>query len=172
MKTVKMTIDRVGPVLKSIQLLPNTRVMVGIPSTEAERSPDPADGEVSPLNNAQIGYIMENGSPSANIPARPHLVPGVKESAPKWSTYLGAAAKAALDGNDTTAGKNFHAAGLTAQNAVRAKITEGVPPELSPRTLAKRRAKGRTGEKPLVDTGEYRRAQSYVIVKGRRNASS
>lgn len=171
-KTVKMTIDKVGPVLKSIQQLPDNRVMVGIPSTEAERPPDPADGEVSKLNNAQIGYIMENGSPAANIPARPHLVPGVKESAPKWSTYLGAAAAASLDGNESAAAKNFDAAGLTAQSAVRNRITEGPFVELAPRTLAKRRKKGRTGEKPLIDTGEYRRAQSYVVVKGKRDAAS
>jgi hypothetical protein len=57
--------------------LEREQVMVGIPSKTAERQPDPE--EPGPMNNATIGYIMENGSPAANIPERPHLKPGIRD---------------------------------------------------------------------------------------------
>ena len=69
----------------------------------------------------------------------------------------------ALKGDADAGDKALHSAGLIAQNAVRNKITEGPFVPLAPMTLAKRKARGRTGEKPLIDSGAYRNAQTYVI---------
>lgn len=163
-----MTVDQLGRVVKNIKQLADDRVLVGIPSTEAERNPDPADGAVSPYNNAQLGYLHENGSPVANIPARPFLIPGVEEAKPKYTRRLKAAAGAALDGDEQRVDRNLHAAGLETQAAVRGRITEGPFVPLAESTLARRRARGRTGEKPLIDTGQLRNSINYVVEKGRK----
>lgn len=115
------------------------------------------------MNNATIGYIMENGSPAANIPERPHLIPGVQEAREDIADQLEGGARAILEGRETDANRVLHRVGLVAQNAVRRKIDEGPFDPLSPVTLSKRRKRGRTGTKPLIDTAQYRNAITYVV---------
>lgn len=157
--TVKITKDRLPDLLKAIRDLTSKEVLVGIPDTAAGR-----DGD-GPISNAEIGYLMETGSPSQNIPERPHLVPGVQVAREKIERRMKAGAEAALSGKSADIDATLTAVGITAENAVKAKITEGPFAALSPKTLAKRRAKGRTGEKPLIDTGQYRRTITHVVRK-------
>lgn len=159
--SVTITKDAVAEVLKQVRELTHKEVLVGIPDAYAGRKPD--EGESQPISNAEIGYLMEFGSPAANIPARAHLVPGVEDALDPITKRLRAGAKAAIDGKPRAADQAMHAVGLTAQASVQRKITDGPFEPLSPKTLAKRRARGRTGEKPLIDTGQYRRAITYVI---------
>jgi hypothetical protein len=155
--TVKITKDRVPDLLKAIRELTSKEVLVGIPDTSAGRNDEDA------ISNAEIGYLMETGSPSQNIPERPHLVPGVQAAREKIEKRMKSGAEAALSGKSSDVDATLTAVGITAENAVKAKITDGPFVALSPKTLAKRRAKGRTGEKPLIDTGQYRRAITHVI---------
>jgi len=179
-----VTIDKVGKFQDSIRDLASKRVMVGIPSDKADREPDP--GETSaPLNNAEIGYIMEHGAPEANIPARPFLLPGIQSAETTIVGRLKDAGKAALDGNASLADRNLNAAGLSGQSAVQAKIDDGLSPALSEATLRNRvrsgkAVKGAQAEldsraagnspgtefaKPLLWTGQLRNAVTYVIRK-------
>lgn len=151
--------DNVAKVLAAIQRLTAREVLVGIPATKAERE----DGE--PINNAQLGYIHEFGAPASNIPARPFLVPGVAEKQPAIAARLQKAAKAAMDGNNTVLESELNAAGLLGQNGAREQINNGPHEPLSERTLAARRARGREGDKPLIDTGQLRNSLTYVIRK-------
>lgn len=158
---LKVTKDDTAKLLASLRRITKEQVLVGIPSSTAGREPEP--GEPLEINNATIGYLMENGSPAANIPARPHLRAGVEAAKDKIvKTYEGAA-KAALKGDMAAVDKGHHAVGLIASSSVKSKITDGPFEPLSPRTLAARRARGRTGDKPLIDTGQYRQAQTYVV---------
>lgn len=159
--TVTITKDRVADVLKQVKALTAQEVLVGVPAENAGRN----DGDA--INNAEIGYVQEFGAPERNIPARPFLLPGVEEAMPKIIDRMKAGGAKALSGDPGAASKTLNAVGLMAQNAVRAKINEGIPPPLSPRTLADRRARGRTGEKPLIDTGQLRNSVTYVVRKGR-----
>lgn len=156
--TVKITKDRVGSILKAIRDLTAKEVLVGIPASASGRD----DG---PIGNAGIGYLMETGSPSQNIPPRPHLVPGIEAARDKIEKKMRSGAKAALEGKAAGVSAAFTGAGIVAESAVKAKITDGPFEPLSPKTLAKRRARGRTGEKPLIDTGQYRRAITHVVRK-------
>ncbi|MBU9534714.1 hypothetical protein KTE49_30225, partial [Burkholderia multivorans] len=61
-----MKIDRLDEVLKSISGLMQKEVLVGVPDSTAGRK-----DEGEPLSNAEIGYILEHGSPANNIPERP-----------------------------------------------------------------------------------------------------
>lgn len=173
----QMTIDRVAAITKGVGSLVARDVLVGIPQTKAPREGDR-------MNNATIGYIMENGSAAANIPARPWLVPGVRDARAEVASELGGAAKAALSGQVGAIGSSLERAGLVAQNAVRAKINSGDFTPLSDATLKARARRGKRGSKgaraeldsrtagnapstefakPLIDSGQLRNSISYVV---------
>lgn len=156
---VKITKDKVAVTLKAIHLLVQQDVMVGIPLSNAERPDD------APISNAEIGYIQEFGAPGANIPARPHLVPGLEGAEKQIGLQLKRGAEAACNGNRKGVMDALDAAGFIGEMAVKAKITAVIPPPLKESTLAARRRRGRTGETPLLDTAEYRNSIIHVIRK-------
>ncbi len=156
---VKTTVDQMSAVMRALADLSGKDVLVGIPESAGNH-----DG--APISNAAIGYIQETGSPVNNIPPRPFLVPGVAAIQDEVAARLGKAAQGALDGQADTVQRNMAAAGLIAQNSVRRTINDGngfAP--LAERTLSARRRRGRTGEKPLIDTGQLRNSIIYVIRK-------
>ena len=176
-----ITKDEADKLLKAVQTLTRQEVLVGVPDATAGRK-----GDDEPISNAAIGYINEFGSPEQNIPARPFLIPGVRDAAPKFIKRLHDAAKAAVAGKNDTVQANLMAAGLVAQNAVRAKISAGPFVPLADATVAARARRGRKGAiaemasraagnapgtelaRPLIDTGQLRRAITYVTrMKGR-----
>jgi len=175
--SVKMTKDKLGEVLRAVSALKNTSVLVGVPDKTANRK----DGE--PISNAEIGYIMETGSPANNIPARPHLVPGIQSVQDDVTGQLRKASFAALSGSTAGVTAALNAAGMIGQKGVRAKITEGPFVPLSEATLRARARRGRKGAirelesraagnqpdstnaKPLVDKGQYRQSITYVVRK-------
>ncbi len=177
-----VTADRMADVVKAVQALTGRKVMVGIPAEAAMR--DPKEGEE--INNATIGYLNEFGVPEKNVPARPHLVPGVQEVLPDAVKRFKKAGQEALDGNVKAITAQMDAVGLKAVSAVRKIIQAHIPPVLAPRTIAGRIAhqvKGDSNKKrarragmtaigqafpdvftPLIETGDYIRHISYVLV--------
>lgn len=153
---VRVTIDKTQGLAEAINLLANNRVMVGIPQEKDSR-------REAGLGNAEIGYIMENGAPEVNIPARPHLKPGVRDVKERIADLLKQAGRLALEGRPDAVMRAYNAVGLTAQSAIKARVRAGIPPPLAESTLAARRRRGRTGTKPLIDTGQYLAAITYVI---------
>lgn len=156
---VFVTVDKVKRIARSLSTLPATQVLVGVPSEKAPRE------EGQPITNAELGYIHEFGSPESNIPARPFLFPGIRNATPRFEGYLRQGARAALDGNESGIGRALSAAGQVAASAVQTKITTGPFVPLAAATLAARRARGRTGTKPLIDTGQLRRSITWVLRK-------
>jgi len=173
--TAKMTVDKLAQVLKTISDLATKEVLVGVPEANDERKED------EPINNAAIGYIMETGSPANNIPARPHLVPGIQDVQAEVAEKLRDGAAAALSGSQSGVNKALNAAGMIGQRGVRAKITDGPFTPLAESTLRARARRGRKGAakelasraagnepdnanaKPLIDSGQYRQAITYVV---------
>jgi hypothetical protein len=148
--------DSAQSILDALKTLANKDVLVGIPESKDERD----DGDIG---NAAIGYINENGSPAQNIPPRPHLKPGVKSVEQDFMPHLKAAAQKALEGNEEGAVTSLDRAGTVAANGVKRYITiTGFTP-LADATIANRLRRGRTGNKPLIDTGEYRRSITHVV---------
>lgn len=165
MKTGCLVIYNGTPkLLKSLEELPKHTVLVGIPEDKSLRDPDPDQKE--PFTNAAIGYVAEFGAPEANIPQRQWLQPSIKRASPAIVKYLRQAGRAVLDGKARVADAAMHAAGLTAQNAARAMVNTGEFQALAEATIKARRARGRTGTKPLVDTGQFRNSISYVVRNG------
>lgn len=134
-------------------------VLVGVPAETTGRKDD------DPISNATIAYLMDKGSPANNIPARPFMEPGIADAKDKIVGFFKTAAKKALDKDDGAIERGLDKAGLAAQASIRNKINSGIPPALSDKTLAARRKRGRTGEVPLVDTGQLRNSINYVIRK-------
>lgn len=158
---LRMTVDRVRAATDTIRSLGAGRVLVGIPAANALRTPEP--GEDPGVNNALLGYVHQNGSPAKNIPARPFLPEGVRDVQEQIADTLEAAARKQLSGRGEAADVTLHKVGLIAQAGVRKRLVDGPFVPLAPKTLAARRRKGRTGTKPLNDTGQLRNAINYVV---------
>jgi len=100
---------------------------------------------------------------SIHIPPRPFLVEGIQENQEEINKYLGQAAKAALNSDMTGVENNLHAAGLSGQNGARNRILTGPFIPLSPSTIKNRLSRGRTGTKPLNDSGGLRNSITYAL---------
>lgn len=162
MSNVRVTQDRTAAVKAALKALVQDRVLVGIASEHAFRDPEPED-PTPHLNNAEIGYLNEFGAPDANIPARPHLVPGTQGALPKVEKIYRDAAPKALNG-DVAAIRAAHGkVGFTVTSAVKNLITDGIDPPLADSTVRQRKRRGRDGETPLLDTGQYRRNIDFAV---------
>lgn len=171
---LKVTTDNAQAILESLKALTSKEVLVGIPEEDSDR-------DDVPFGNAGIGYINEYGSPAQNIPARPHLQPGVKSAEPQTIPQLKDAALAALDGRESAAVQALERAGILAVNGVRSFIRASNFTPLADSTVEARARRGRKGAKaemarraagdlpstdgakPLIDTGQYVRAITYVV---------
>jgi hypothetical protein len=114
------------------------------------------------INNAELLFIQENGSPINHIPARRVLDPSIKADGNKQaiSHELEASIKATLDGEKDKAEQKMLRAALAGQNAARKWFTDsrnGWAPN-APRTI---KAKG--SDKPLIDTGALRASIVGVV---------
>lgn len=161
---VTVTRDNMAKVVEAIEQLATSRVMVGVPAENAFRSQEPGEPKPPP-NNAELAYIHEFGEPTAHIPARPFLVPAITAMQPEAIERLKKTAEYAVNGRPDAVNKSFHALGLRAQAAVRRKITDGPFQQLAAYTIKKRLERGRTGTKPLLDTGKLRNSIIYAIRK-------
>lgn len=176
---VKVTKDELDKALRAVRRLTSDQVLVGIPEDKSDRG---VTGET--ITNAQIAYINEFGSPGKNIPARPHMIPGVRATLPFAIERMKMAAVAALSGEKKIIAKSFTEIGLKAVNNIRSIIAAQIPPPLSPLTIARRlarTAKYKNASKvqrkammkqwmtgsftPLLDTGNYWQHLTYVIRK-------
>jgi hypothetical protein len=144
-------------------------VVVGVPADKAARS----DGA---LDNATLGYIHEYGAPEANIPARPWLAPGVeaaediiKAEAVRGATRaLSRALAGDLGGAKSETQEALNRTGLKVVSKIQGRITAGIAPPLSERTIyarihRKKRRRAPGAMTPLIDTGAFRRSITYAV---------
>lgn len=171
--TIKVqTKSQQGRVFKNLKALAQQEVLVGVTQPKAKRKEE-HDWKVSTrrntvivdeatINNAELVYIHTNGSPLRGIPARPIIQPALQAPGNKEPIIveLKRAAQAFLAADVPLAKQHLNRAGLTAQNAVRGWFTDprnNWAPN-KPSTIA---AKG--SDRPLIDTGELRKAMTYVV---------
>lgn len=161
---VEITMDNADAILDALRTLADNEVLVGIPSDRAVRD---AGMEI---NNAELGYVQSYGatirinSYTVTIPPRPFLDLGIAKAKDEINGQLNAAADAAFSGNKSLALTCLARAGVRASNAAKGVIQHGgeLTP-LSASTLASRRSRGRSGTKPLYDTGSLVRSITYVV---------
>lgn len=184
MSSLKIRVDKLSALLKGINELTRKDVLVGVPEADAERKDD------DPINNATLAYIHDNGSPAANIPARPFMRPGIAAVEEKIASRLKRAANAAIDGQTQKIEPELEAAGMIAQASIKKTITDGEFAPLAPSTVANRfrsrqtaskrdaeleyaemirdgvpaeLAQGVAGIQPLNNTGQMRNSVNYVV---------
>jgi hypothetical protein len=148
--------DQTEAMLDSLNSLVEWKVLVGVPADKAPRQ----DGA---LNNAARAYILNFGSPAANIPPREFMYSGIADAQDQINDYFKQIARKAVAGDRQGVEKGLHFIGLAAQNAVRARINSNIPPPLSERTIRERKQRGVTRTNTLVDTAQMRNAVTYVI---------
>jgi hypothetical protein len=155
---ISLVIDNYGKLLKGVDAMVGTQVLVGVPADKAPRK-----GEA--INSAQLAYIHDNGAPEANIPARPFMAPGVKSVENENAATFKKIGQAALDLRMDAVDRGFHQVGLRTQAAIKNKIASNIPPPLGEATLAARRRRGVTRTNTLIDTGNMQNSINYVIRK-------
>jgi hypothetical protein len=107
-------------------------------------------------------YIHTNGSPVKNIPPRPVIEPAIETSRPAIVSELGQAMAAVFAQEPTQARAHLEAAGIVGRNAAIRWFTDprnGWPPN-APSTIARKGS-----DRPLIDTGQLRRAITYVVTE-------
>lgn len=158
--------SKLPEILAAVNALTKSEVLIGVPHEKAPRSAEEDEARKEsgePITNAEIGYINEFGLPEKNIPARAHLVPGIESIKEKAATTLGNGVRKTLSGDASAAEAALTKVGLIGETAVKDQITDGAFVPLAPATLAARRRRGRTGEKPLIDTAQYRNSITHVV---------
>lgn len=177
--TLKRALLRTEGIHRGMRALTKKDVLVGVPADTSGRQS--GDG----LNNAELSYIHEFGTEDGRIPPRPHLVPGIRNAKDDIAEVLKEAAAGVLAGNPSAVEAGLNKAGLLGQNAVRATFTDNDWPPLAESTLnAKPLKKNDLGDvltdkkgrpvreksraeqgktNPLLDTGQLRKAHTYVI---------
>jgi hypothetical protein len=155
---MQVTVDISARVIVNIRELADDKLLVGIPAEENARGEE--------IGNAALGFIHENGSPARNIPARPFLVPGMRDAEPQAVAMLEKPTADALTKGKDALKRGYERAGLVCQAAVKKRIVsqEGFAP-LSPRTIAARQRKGYKGTKALIRTGQLLNSITYVVRK-------
>jgi len=180
------TRDKMDVMHKAVAELQKLEVYVGIPEASSARK------DSSELSNAELAYmhthgvrrpaminemqgdiesgdtyskayqmyIQVNGSPLWKSPPRPIIEPAIENSKDKLAEQLAIAGGMALDGDLQGAKAQLERVGMLGQNVVRAWFIDPSNgwPANSPATIA---AKGSAN--PLIDTGELRKAITYVV---------
>jgi len=137
--------------LDRIRALGESKVYVGIPSSENARQ--------GATNNATIAAVHELSAPSRGIPARPFLIPTMRNNAEKYTTLMAQGFRNALQ-DRTKASEVYEKIGLVASNDVKDYIVSGQFVPLKESTIDRKGS-----SKPLIDTGELRNSISYEVRK-------
>ena len=154
--------SRVNELNKILQEIGKKQCLIGIPEGKASR-----DTGVK-INNATIGYINEFGSDRMHIPARPHLIPGVKKSHSKIASIMEAFLKKKLSFKGGDIRKALEACGLVASSSVKTLMQEGLHPALAQSTIKARQRQTQgdhSGDIPLINTGNYLAHITYVVTR-------
>ena len=117
MSDVTSTGNGLLDILQAVSELSQVDVLVGVPHGENRSEAE--------MTNAQIGYLLETGSPAMNLPPRPHLVPGIEEIQDVIGEKLTAAVDAALSGNSKRMYFLLESAGMKATMNVKKFINRG-----------------------------------------------
>ena len=111
------------------------------------------------INNAELLFIFEKGSPINKQPARPVLKPAIENNKDSINRELNASIKASLDGDKEKAAKFMLRAALAGQNAARRIFTEANGWEPNAKSTVARKG----SDVPGIDTGAMRAAIVGVV---------
>jgi hypothetical protein len=111
------------------------------------------------VNNAELLFIFEKGSPLHKQPSRPVLKPAIEGAKESISNEIKASIKASLAGDSEKAKKKMMRAALAGQNAARRIFTQ--ENGWAPNAESTIKAKG--SDVPGIDTGAMRAAIIGIV---------
>lgn len=100
---------------------------------------------------AYVAAIQEFGYASGGIPPRPFMRPTIAQEQANWRGLVERGVRGIPAGRRTAA-QVMEGLGLQAAGDMRRAIAEVTTPALAPSTLAARKSRGNSSQKPLVDT--------------------
>ncbi|WP_265498481.1 hypothetical protein [Providencia rustigianii] len=114
---------------------------------------------------AYVAAIQELGYPAGGIPPRPFLRPTMSDKKTEYGQLIFRMAKAAASGN-ITVNDGLTQVGAKAASDVKLAIKAVTTPTLDDATVkdrARRHSKGKSTNKPLVDTGQMLQAVDFSV---------
>lgn len=114
---------------------------------------------------AYVAAIQELGYPAGGIPPRPFLRPTMSDKKTEYGQLIFRVAKAAASGN-ITINDGLTQVGAKAASDVKLAIKAVTTPVLDDATVkarARRHSKGKSTNKPLVDTGQMLQAVNFAV---------
>ena len=156
---VASNIDNFVSQLKALEFMKDNEVYVGIQEKDSSREDD------ATVTNAELLFIHTNGSPANNIPPRPVIEPAIKNDKERLSKIMKKAADCAFNGDFAEATKQLHIAGTRGRDVSKRWFVsaENHWPPNSPAVIERKRRKGSTNPRPLIDAGELRNSISYFV---------
>ena len=115
---------------------------------------------INNLTNAQKLFINSRGSPATGMPARPVLEPAIQDKFDQISAKIREGVIKGLEGDMEGFREDYEMAGLM---GVSASINWFDNPKNNWPPNAERTIKQKGSNSPLIDTGEMRKAITYVI---------
>ncbi|MCA6999493.1 hypothetical protein [Dickeya solani] len=122
------------------------------------------DGRFVKSKKSNLATTHHVNAYTVTLPPRPFLELGIQAVRAETLAMLKRAAVAVFDGSPSTAEQYLNRAGTLAANSAKNVITSGdqlAPLESS--TIRSRASRGRTGIKPLYDTGGLLRSITYIV---------
>lgn len=119
------------------------------------------DLESMPYSKAHELYVHENGSPLWHAPPRPVLEPALDNNKEQMAELMKDAAIVALEGGNIT--PELETIGMQGQNIARDWFTNPAN-KWAPNSQDTIKRKG--SDKPLIDSGEMRKAITYIVKDG------
>ena len=155
MVRAKVSVEKTkGPTLGGILQMSGVSVVVGIPKKNQTR-------RGGGIDNASLLFIFSNGSPLRRIPPRPVIEPAIEANKEPIDAELQQAVSAAAENDPEGVMRAMNRAGMVAANAAKQWFFDsrnGWAPN-KPSTIARKGS-----EQPGIDTGQMRRAITYVVV--------
>ena len=172
-------VDNFSKTLDSLQFIRAHDVYVGIQQKDDSREDDDvtnAELLFIHTNGARVKkrrkkgsandlYVLSNGSPYFNIPPRPVIEPALKSDQKRLSSMMKQAAKYAFDGNKSEALRQLELVGTRGRDVSKRWFVNpdnNWPPN-SEVVQERKRRKGSTNPRPLIDTGELKNSISYFV---------
>ena len=132
----------------------------GVRSKQMRQEMDKSISKGMKYSAAHSLYVKTHGSPMLNIPPRPVLEPSIEANKQVIAKQIAIASTAAMENNPHLMEEALNKAGMIATSAAQGWFEN---PANNWQQNAKSTIKKKGSNQPLVDTGEMRKAITYVL---------
>lgn len=110
----------------------------------------------------EYGGIIQTKKSTLNIPARPFMNPTIAKNKEKWKQQLREAYRLAINGK-IKPDDILPMLGINVCADIREMIRQVDSPPLADSTIKSRARRGKSGKKPLIDTGRLINSIKYKV---------